>query len=129
MGNTTYAVSTTATSHYTGALIQDAVESETIPGLRGDGQGAIKSIAVKSKQNLAWQVELYDDDGYIIEKHAFGESDGTLASSWYYYAQSVDWGIIQSLSDVVAMGIRNLSVTAKIAGASGQVVLTVRFTK
>jgi hypothetical protein len=122
-----YNLITVAATHYTGALVKDAVESESVPGLRGDGNGCIKNIILKTTENLAWQLELYDKDGDVTAYHTFKESDGyqVNGSGYFIYGISdVDWAIPLTIPNItVEIGLRNLSESSKTAGTDGAVVL------
>lgn len=128
----TYILNTVSTTHYTTALAKDAVESESIPGLRGDGQGVIKNILLTSKQNLAWQVELYDKDGEAINVFKFAVSDGYQVSggNFVYRADDIDWAIPLTVPNVtVEIGVRNTSEDSKLADTDGTLTLKVVIVK
>ena len=133
-----YILSSTNGTHYSTAIAAGSVESESFPGLRGDGNGKIQSIAIKSNENLEWQVELYDKDGYIIAKHSFAATDAqaVVASSvtYYYYTQTVKWLIPSTIPNTtVEIGIRNKSGQPKIAAntttGAGTLILTLNVEK
>ncbi len=123
----TYILETIPATHYTGALTTDAVESESIPGLRGDGQGVIKNIILTSAENLAWQVELYDADGTIINYHKFAVGDGyqlNAVGTYTYQISDADWSIPLTVPNItVEIGIRNRSEQSKSAGTDGAITL------
>ena len=75
MSSNVYNLSSTAGTHYTTAIAAETVEKEDFPGLSGDGNGKIIGIAIKSKENLAWQVELYDKNDVMIAKYSFQTTD------------------------------------------------------
>jgi len=133
-----YVLSSTNGTHYSTAIAAGDVESESFPALRGDGIGMIRSLTIKSNENLAWQVELYDKDGYILAKHAFTESEGQLvvesAVDYYYYTKNVEWSIPLTIPNVtVEIGIRNQSGQAKTetdtTTGAGTLILTLNTEK
>lgn len=125
-----YVLQTTTTTHYTGALAEGAVEIETFPGLRGDGQGEITAIEIESLQNLDWQVELLDQSNAI--KHATrliaaNATEYTISGVKKYYYSVTDLNIpipFEAGYNTVLIGLRNMSSTAKTAGAAGAVKVT-----
>ena len=129
-----YAKSAPAT-HYTGALVQGQVETELFPGLRGDGQGCIVSVAIESKERLAWTVEFNDADGAMLNNVVFTEQEAqenTIGSTIYYCYSRTDVDIPMPRSmpnDAVTVGLRNNSATAKTAGTDGAVVVIIGFKK
>jgi hypothetical protein len=134
----TYILNTVATTQYTTAIdknaaaVEDTFESESIPGLRGDGQGVIKNIILTSKQNLAWQLELYDKDGETINVHKFAVSDGYQVSggNFVYRADDIDWAIPLTVPNItVEIGVRNTSEDSKLADTDGTLTLKVVIVK
>jgi len=120
-----YPLNSTPATHYTTAIAANGgTETETFPGLRADGLGSIKTVRIKSKENLEWQVEILNDDSEILYAHRFATTDATTIGGIRYYTASVDW-LIPSLGIAgVIVGIRNMSGTAKTAGTNGALTLT-----
>jgi len=119
-------IKSTPTSHYTGALVQGQAEKEAFPAFAGDGKGEVVHVAVKSKEPLAWVVEILDTADDIIQSVEFKEEDARLAVvdevTYYFYDQQVRWGI--PLTRVaVNVNLRNNSTTPKTAGTNGAVTL------
>ena len=139
MRKANYTLSSTNGTHYSTAINGNGgVESETFPGLRGDGDGLIRSVSIRSSDNLNWQVELYDKNGYILAKHAFVASDAeeTTESSdnYYYYSQNVEWNIPLTIPNTtVEVGIRNKSGESKTetntTTGAGSFILTLNIEK
>lgn len=134
-----YTLSSTNGTHYSTAISAGAAESEDFPGLAGDGAGMIRSLAIKSADNLDWQVELYDKNGYIIDKHSFVASEAQekveSAVSYYYYTKNqVGWNIPLTIPNTtVQIGIRNKSGQAKTVTntttGAGTLILTLNVIK
>lgn len=125
-----YVISSTAATHYTDALSENQVEIEAFPALRGNEHGKILSVIVKAKQNLKWQVELYDYGGNIILSHAFSESDATVEEkdgiTWYNYNYTPieSWGVPVVVPDeAVNVGLRNKSSQSKTADDDGAAIV------
>lgn len=117
-------------THYTGALLENQVEIEAFPGMRGTEHGKILSVIVKSKENLKWQVEVYDYAGNIILSHAFAETDATVQEvsgiTWYNYNYTPieSWGVpIVVPAEAVNVGLRNKSSQSKTAGDDGVAIV------
>lgn len=130
-----YIVKSAADTHYTGALAENAAEIEALPGLRGDGCGCITGVQVRSVQALAWRVELLDKDSNVIAAHNFADTDGVQVTidgtTLYHYHQTLDsWPIPSTAPNVtVNVALRNMSSTAKIAGANGAAVVSMTIEK
>lgn len=128
----TYNLETTSTSHYTGALAIGVAESESIPGLRGDGKGCIKNIILESAENLSWQIELYDKDGDVLAYKTFAVGDGYQVSgtNYRYQASDLDWAIPLTVPNTtVEIGIRNMSAQAKSASTDGAITMRLTIVK
>ena len=134
-----YTLSSVNGTHYSTAIAAGAVEKEDFPALRGDGVGIIRTLSVKSEDNLAWQVELYDKNGFIIDKHEFTESEAQAvvesAVTYYYYTKNlIEWNIPLTVPQVVvSIGVRNKSGQAKKATntttGAGTLILTLNIIK
>jgi len=130
-----YIVKSAAATQYTEALNIGQAEIETMPGLRGDGCGCILGVQVRSKQKLAWRVELLDKDGFVIASHDFADTEGIQVTvdgdTLYNYYEFVDgWPIPATAPNVtVSVALRNMSNTAKTAGAAGAAVVAMTIVK
>lgn len=121
----THPVKSVAGTHFTTAIAPSNVETETSLGIRGDGKGCISAITIRSKENLAWQVEVYDaNDTPLV--YPFEAPDATESGDYFYYsATDLDWPIPLTIPyETVTIGIRNMSGTAKTAGTAGELVVT-----
>lgn len=130
-----YIVKSVAGTHYTGALNIGQAEIEAMPGLRGDGCGCIIGLQVRSKQKLAWRVELLDKDSDVLAAHNFTEEEGiqitVSGNTTYQYTTVLDeWLIPPTAPNVtVNVALRNMSSTAKSAGTNGAVVVAMTIEK
>lgn len=125
-----FVITSVAATHYTGALLENQVEVEAFPGLRGNEHGEIEGIIVKSLENLDWRVEMYDYSGNIINAHEFVSTDAIVEEvdevTWYVYTYNPieEWAIpVIVPAEAVNIGLRNKSSQAKTAGANGYVVV------
>lgn len=116
-----FLISSSVDSHYTGALAEGVAEEEEFPGLRGDGNGFINSISIKSNQNYAWQVEVWDGSDNPICIKSFEPTDASEAGGNYYYiANDLEWSIPLTVpKETVSVAIRNNSSSEKAAYDSG----------
>lgn len=121
-----YNISSTSTSHYTEALDQFESEQEDFPGFAGDGCGFVAHVAVRSLENLAWGVEILDNDDNILQSVTFTEEEAKVnvvsSVTYYYYNREVRWSIPLTRR-AVQVALRNNSSTAKTAGTSGAVTV------
>jgi len=129
-----YIINSSASSHFTGALATGSAETETFPRLRGDGNGCLTTVQVRSIENLTWQVEVYDNDDYIIHQVTLTDVDATAYTvdgvTWYFYSASIDWNVPLTVpKETVTVGLRNRSIQSKTAGAEGAVVVTFALVK
>jgi hypothetical protein len=135
-----YIVSSVSDTHYTGALVQNQAEEEEFPGLRGDGKGCIKAIIIKSRENLAWQLELWDADDNILDRVLFDPAEATeqliSGTTWFFYATPVQnampfkWAIPLTVpKETVTVALRNMSAATKTAGDDGAVIVRLRIHK
>ena len=126
-----YDVVSGSTTLFTGALVNGAAEEEQIPGIRFDGKSQVVDVCVKSRQQLAWQVEMLKGDD-IVSSFRFEEDDATVkvidGVTWYFYYEQVNWMSPRVIPDYEsAFALRNMSSTAKTAGVNGAVELRIRF--
>ena len=126
-----YDVVSGSTTLFTGALVNGAAEEEQIPGIRFDGKSQVVDVCVKSRQQLAWQVEMLKGDD-IVSSFRFEEDDATVkvidGVTWYFYYEQVNWMSPRVIPNYEsAFALRNMSSTAKTAGVNGAVELRIRF--
>ena len=132
---TNYVLTSDSTTYYTDALVQNAVEVESFPGLRGDGNGKIKAITIRSKENLDWQIELYDKSGNILDFQAFPANTAVkYTGTDFNYSLAgqkyIEWQIPLTTPNVtVEIGLRNLSAAAKTTGSDGAVTIALTIEK
>ncbi len=124
-----YTLDSTPATHYTTAIAANGgVETESFPGMRADGYGKIEGIRIKSKQNLAWQVEIMNDAGEPLYFKRFAATDATSyiisGSTDFYYSCDATCPIPNLTNATLTIGIRNLSDTAKTVDADGYLTLT-----
>lgn len=134
-----YKRSSTSTSHYTTAIGAGSIELETFPGIPADGTATIRSLAISSKENRAWGIEVYDNTGLLMFKHNFEETDGNQHGGYYnYFIGNLEWYLPHTTAHAesaslfnkkgsggaITVGLRNNSGTAKTAGTSGAVIVT-----
>lgn len=131
-------------THFTGAISQNAKEDENITGLDCNS-GLITGITIVSDQNLAWDVYLWGTDGFddsdldaenFLGRFSFLSSDGDQlgGSGQYYYSTSHASQSFQPIpyadadnGNELHISLVNRSASAKNAGATGEVVVTVHY--
>ena len=128
-----YITNTVAATQFTDALEKDDFEVETMPGVRADSANMIRTVIVRSKENLAWEVSLNDSDGNILSSHAFTISDGHHkiidGVDYYYYTHDVEWPVFFNKTELVYFQVANRSTDAKTAGTNGELILYIRYTR
>jgi hypothetical protein len=123
----------TAATQYASALAQNAAEVEALPGLRADGSQSIKSLSIRSRENLAWQIELLDETGNILSSHAFATTDATVKTIsevpyyFYTYTPPEEWCVPHTKDYQTDIAVRNLSAESKTAGSDGELVLYIKY--
>ncbi len=141
MPYTIEAIDSDKDTHFTGALAQDAIENENI-SFPSDFSTAqmqklkIHQISIQSDQALDWDLILWSDDGFAdtsdidsdphIIAETFLASDAVQiagANQTYYRYNPVTpiLYIDKDNSGELHVGLINRSVTAKNAGATGEV--------
>lgn len=126
-----YNLKSVPATHYTEAITTGDYEQEYLPGFAGDGGGKVNHIAIKSKERLAWAIEVCDYDGNILAAHLFAEEDGRAAEitesgesvTYYFYDYEVRWGVPQLNGRAVPVNLRNYSSASKTAGTNGAVTV------
>lgn len=129
-GDVTYNIKSTGSTHYTTAIAAGAAEEEEFPGLRGDGQGYIYGVGVRSKDNRDWAVEVWDADDNILAVVDL-LSENAVESGSYYFTRADALEIPIPLTvpkETVTIALRNNGDTAKTAynattGAGEAIVL------
>ena len=131
-------------SHFAGALAQNAIENESI-NMPADWQSnskqkcVISELMIESDQNLDWEIILWSTKDYAdtnldsdrgVTRIPVPASTGeqVAGTGQYYYenplAQSIDY-IDEDNRSQVHMGLINRDITAKNAGATGEVVVRI----
>ena|SRR3990172_4851703 len=126
-------------SHFSGALAQNAAELESLdlPGQWGSrcSEFVVENIVIIADQALEWDLFLWGSDGaddadldldtfvdYVNFPAASGKQVAGAGS--YYYASPSDLGIpVTVTNNKLNLSLVNRSVTAKNAGATGEVVV------
>lgn len=125
-------------SHFTGAIAQNAVESENLTGLAWN-KVRIRGIMLQADQQLKfrlifWSKDTLDDTNLDLDAY-IGEQEVDLVASGFQVAGANQWYLdIRGLSidyqdedstNELHISLQNLSPTAKAAGATGEVVVEV----
>ena len=128
-------------SHFTGAIIQNAIEEENITGLSAD-EITITGISIIADEALSYRVWLFETDDFQetdLDNDEFVEfvdldlsANGARigATGAYYYAQTniaIDYEDLDATNEL-HIALQNLSVAAKTAGATGEVVIKISYT-
>ena len=132
--------------HFTGALIQNAIEVESLDfpsewGTAGINECIIEGISIQSDQNLEWDVYLFSTNGHTdtdLDLDSFIDSfnwatttaDRIAGANQYYYP-SPDNNMKVAYYDLsrknqLHVALVNRSAGAKTAGAAGEI--KIRFT-
>lgn len=137
-------VKSVAATHFRDALIQNAVENESISlpsdwseiGLR---EMAIIGISVQGKENLEWDIFLWSGSGYndadldtdrFVDYVNFTAASGkrNAGAGQYYYPSASNLAIPYRLDKVntgaIHCSLVNRSAGAKTAGAGGEIQIT-----
>lgn len=132
-------------THFTGALIQNAVEHENLDlpddlaTLEAD-EFIVESIIVQSKENLEWDVYLfanasntntdYDLDTFVDQTNFTVASGKRIAGANQYYYPTPVMGIPYKITDPetgkIHVALVNRSAGAKSAGAAGEIVIGIK---
>ncbi len=141
MPYTIEAINSDKDTHFTGALAQNAIENENI-AFPSDFSTAqiqkllINKISLQSDQALNWDLILWSDDGFadtsdmdsdahIIKGEFLASNSYQIAGANQYYYDYEPVNPIpyidQDNSGELHVGLINRSITAKIAGATGEV--------
>jgi len=134
-------VDSVETSHFTGALIENAMEFESLSfpgdwGTIGLGECIIESVTVQSKQNLDWDVWVFSssdgasatllDDSFVDGfRYLVAEGVQVADAGQYYYSSPSNHLSVpyfdEDRSSKIHIGLINRSAVAKLAGVTGQV--------
>lgn len=147
MKGETFSIRSDKDTHFTGALLQNnqEVAALSLPAeidINAISEFSIEGITIQSKQNLLWQVMIWgavgaDDADLDLDTFkdsvsfpsSSGESIGNGAGSQFYYP-SADLDIpykFASPNDLkLYVGLVNRSLTAKLAGVTGEVVIEIK---
>jgi len=130
-------------THFVGSLATNAGESANIvlpAGVGGDGRGRcrMRAMTIVSDQNLAWEILLFAKDTFLtlaadldlvpfVARWSFTAADAIQVAGTGPYLYYID-GNDQHYEDMDDTGelhavLVNRSVTAKNAGATGEVVV------
>lgn len=127
-------------SNFTGAIVQNAIESENITGLTAN-EITITGISIIADENLSFRAWLFETDDFQeanFDSDEFVEFvDLDLAANGvqiagvgaYYYAQTnlnIDYADLDATNEL-HIALQNLSAGAKTAGAAGEVVLKISY--
>ncbi len=127
-------ISTDKDAHFTGAIAQNAIESENITGLIAN-HIKIVGLAIQSDQALAyrlifWRKDTFDDadldiDEFIADQELDLVTYGFQvagAGQYYMFVDGLDIDVQDADTTYeIHVSLQNLSVTAKNAGATGEV--------
>ena len=132
-------------THFTGAIAQNAQESEDIllPGtLASYARARLRSINIISDQNLSWEVWLFAKDTFIADvadldllfprgRWRFDSGDGAQIAAtgpYYYYIDGLDLPYQdEDMTQELHVMLVNRSATGKNAGATGEIVIEFQF--
>ena len=132
-------VRTNKEDHFSGALSQYAVEEEDVSGLTGN-QIVIREILLLADQNLDWRLYFYSTDDFanadldvddLLDYLDFASGDAVRrGNTWKYIWRKTGLAIYYEDMDgskELHLALENLNATAKNAGATGEVVLRIRY--
>ena len=142
-----YTLTSVMGTHFTGALAQHAIESESIAFHDdlvnlGINDVLIESITIHADQNLDWDIYLWRDSNYeeavldnaeFIDYFNYANASGkqVAATGPFYYASpsnNLDIPYVDlDRTSKLHISLVNLHATAKNAGATGEVVIKVDY--
>lgn len=140
-----YYIDSVAGTHFTGALAQNAIESESIdfPDLLGSvgvHDVIIEGVTVQSDQNLEWDVFIWSKNTYnttnldtaeLVDYFNFPAANGKQiagANQYYYPLPANEVSVPYRDEDNTGklhISLVNRSATSKNAGATGEVTIRV----
>lgn len=136
----TYRLRSDKDSHFTGAINQNATEEENLTGLIAN-KIRITGVSVQSDQSLDYKLIFFKTDGFAdtdLDLDTFASeqemdlpSYGWRIAGANQYYMAVDGLAIDYQDDdethELHVALQNLSATAKNAGATGEVVVEIRY--
>ena len=130
-----YTITSDKDLHFTGELIKNAVERESLEGLRNN-RIRISKVSIQSDQRLFYEVLLYGSDDFEesdLDNDYFIGSVELNLPIYGFQQTTTQWRLdIENLNldyvdldgtEEIHVVLRNLSPTTKIAGATGEVKL------
>ena len=146
-GKSLYTLVSVMGTHFTGALAQNAIESESIAlhtdlVTLGINEILIESITIHSDQNLDWDIVLWGNSDYeeavldsakFIDYFNYANASGKQAAGagpFYYASPSNNLDIPyvdQDKTSKLHISLINRHATGKNAGATGEVVIKVDY--
>jgi hypothetical protein len=128
-------------THFTGALAQNAGETEFVPlptdvATLGITSFVIENVSVQSDENLDWDIFVWRNNAVnadldlneFVDYVSLANGDGKqIAGTAQYYYPSADLDINFKLSNPrvqsLPCGVVNRNAAAKTAGAGGEIVV------
>ena len=140
-----YRIVTDSASEFTGAIAQNAMETEAfaIPqaglvGMNGQVELTAVGLAIVSKENLSWELNFWADSNFdeatpnadkYLGRYGFVAGDGVQvagAGLWRYYIDGLELPLWDLDKDgKLFLGLVNRSAAAKTAGVNGAVNVTI----
>lgn len=137
-----YTVQSDKDSHFTGAIAQNAGESENLvlpgclEGIRGNARSILRAIAIESDENLDWEIWLFRKDAFQVSdldtdswvgRWSFVAADAVRLAGAGQYLYYID-GLAVPYFDADNTGelhvtLINRSAAGKTAGAAGEIVV------
>lgn len=135
-----YTVSSDKDTHFTGAIAQYAKEDENLTGLLGN-KARITNIAIQADQALDFYLAFWRTDGFDdtdldldtfcgmveLDLATYGIQPGG-ANQYYMSLEGVDIDYEdEDVSNELHLSLYNASATSKNAGATGEVVVFIKY--
>lgn len=125
-------------THFTGAIVQNAIETENLTGL-SDSKLTITGISIQADEALNYRLWLFGTDGHAdadLDDDEFVEfvsldlstNGGQIAGAGQYYYALTGLSIEYEDEDATKelhVALQNLSAAAKTAGAAGEVKMKI----
>ena len=127
-------------THFSGAIAQNAIESENITGLTAN-EITITGISMIGDENLSYRVWLFETDDFqesdldndefveFVDLDLSANGARIAGAGAYYYAQTnlnIDYEDLDATNEL-HIALQNLSAGAKTAGAAGEIVLKISY--
>lgn len=133
-----YILSSAKGTHFTGGINQNATEEENLAGLASNSI-IIRTVIMQADQALDWNLLIFgkdtfadtdlDADAFIAQREMDMASYGKrIAGAGQYYMELDNLAIPYVDADgtyELHLALQNLSATAKNAGATGEVVISI----